>query len=331
MGPLKIAFFGSDAFSVLLLARLTAYARSNPSKVSRIDVITRSIKPTGRKLNTFVDLPIGTFSSQNGINVFRADSKDDILAIPNEFDLAVAVSYGRLIPSQFLQSCVYGGVNVHPSLLPQYSGSSPIQYALMNDDKFTGVTVQTLHPTKFDHGDILIQSSQIPINQNDTYSTLVPKLGEIGADLLVESIHSELFIRKEPLPAYYPFSLAPKIDPLKRNIDWTKMSCRLIKRRQDALGSVYTCIPVTLTRKGKTIRDTYKVFLEDISTTDKPYDMPVGSFCVDNGKLIVRTIDGAIEASTVKLQTYGSETPQSFVNSLKKKTGSTETQFVNEK
>ena len=111
----------------------------------------------------------------------RADTSQEITQLSEQylFNLVIAVSYGRLIPSTFIQHCKYGGLNVHPSLLPKYSGSSPLQYALLNDDKFTGCTVQTLHPTKFDHGDIIIQSSEIPILDDDNSVSLFKNLARL--------------------------------------------------------------------------------------------------------------------------------------------------------
>lgn len=201
----------------------------------------------------------------------------------------------------------------------------------MNDDKETGVTLQTLHPTKFDHGDIILQSGAVPIAPSDTYPQLVDKLGTIGGQLLVEAIDEQLYTSKQFVSPIYPFSLAPKIKPSQRLVDWPTMTTNQIKRLQDALGPIYTYIPVSLTRKGKTINTNYKVFLEHISPLKdgSDIDMPVGGFKLsdNDNKLIVKTIDGAIQMSSVKVETYGSETPKAFFHSLKKKTGSNQSKF----
>lgn len=119
--PLKIAFFGSDNFSVASLNKLIQYQKKNPDKVDSVHVITRSLKPQGRYMKTVQDLPVGKFSSQQGLSIMRADTSQEIRQLSEQylFNLVIAVSYGRLIPSTFIQHCKYGGLNVHPSLLPK--------------------------------------------------------------------------------------------------------------------------------------------------------------------------------------------------------------------
>lgn len=297
---LRIAYFGSDAFSVVLLRRLVENRRR--LGIASIDVITRSIKPTGRNRKRFVDVPVGAYAHDTGLPVHRADSSADIVGLQQEFDLAVAVSYGKLIPHQFLARVRYGGLNVHPSLLPMYSGSSPIQYALMNDNPFTGVSVQTLHPTKFDRGDLLAQSGPIPIEDSDNYASLVPKLGEVGLHLLEETISTKRYLG-EPLPAQYPFSLAGKISPTMRQADWHKPA-RTIRRLYDALGSIYTFVSV----KGQVLR----LILSGVS--DGPnLSLEPGHFTLDADKLAVGTGSGTLFATRVKLQYCAEESPAKFL------------------
>ncbi|RCK56645.1 Methionyl-tRNA formyltransferase, mitochondrial [Candida viswanathii] len=246
--PLWIAFFGSDDFSVASLAKLTQYQSTTthhtPSPIESIHVITRSIKPTGRNMKAMVDLPIGKYAASQGIPVLRADTATEILDVlsQHQFNLVVAVSYGRLIPAQFIAQCRYGGLNVHPSLLPTYAGSSPLQYALLNDDASTGCTVQTLHPTKFDHGDVLLQSGEIPISGSDNLASLFDKFGEIGGDLLVRTIDQGLFVDPKPVVNDYQVEITGFVGQL---------SARQIKRVWDALGPVFTFINVNLVRKRK--------------------------------------------------------------------------------
>ncbi|PSK40590.1 methionyl-tRNA formyltransferase [Candidozyma pseudohaemuli] len=264
---LRIAFFGSDKFSVTSLRRLYDLHERNPLLVSSIKVITRSIKPTGRNLKNMVDVPIGEYAQQRGIQTFRSDSLSQTLDIldTEEFDLAVAVSYGKLIPGGFLNSMKYGGLNVHPSLLPMYRGSSPIQYALMDDLKETGVSLQTLHPTKFDHGLILLQSQPVSIREDDNFISLSERLGEAGAELLTSAIEKGLYADPvKPLQLHFAPSLAPKITPKMAQIDWNK-TARQIKRLSDALGPLHVYKEVDITKKKKRVHELQKVIINDIS------------------------------------------------------------------
>lgn len=335
--PLKIAFFGSDLFSVSSLEKLTQYQITHPEKINNIHVITRSIKPTGRNLKNLIDLPIGTYSKNSNITILRADNKSEILDIlnHNQFNLAIAVSYGRLIPAEFIQSCKYGGLNVHPSLLPKYSGSSPLQFALLNDDKFTGCTVQTLHPTKFDHGEILLQTDEIPILDNDNISSLFEKFGKIGGDLLVKTIDQGLFINPNPISNNYQFSLASKINKSKSQALWDQLTSRQIKRLYDALGPIYTFINVNLVKKRKKFEEKQRIILSNIiESTNENYESinmlkNPGDFTLGKEGLIIKTKNGNIVAKTIKMQAQSEESPELFIGSYKKKVGDTYKQFIN--
>lgn len=329
---LKISFFGSDAFSVASLARLLRLQHAHPSLISSIDVITRHIKPTGRNLAARVDLPVGTFAADHGLSIWRADSAAEILDVvprgPNH--LAVAVSYGRLIPAAFLAQTGFGGLNVHPSLLPTFSGSSPLQYALMNDVKHTGVSVQTLHPTKFDCGDILAQTPPMPVYDNDTYSSLQHRMAEAGAELLAGVIASGAYKDPvSPICSPYPFSLAGKIAPATANVDWITSSSRSVRRLSDALGPLHTYKMVDITKKKKRITRLDKVILDDIRVFDEPLppllagSLP-GTFLLHtDNRMLVKTADSAVSVGSLKYQCCSKETPSTFSTRLGKRTGNT--------
>lgn len=324
LAPLRLAFFGSDAFSVTSLARLNALRLQYPAKIAQLDVVTRSIKPTGRNLKTLVDVPVGSFAAAHNLPVWRADRGKDILDISARYDLAVAVSYGKLIPGEFLAKTTYGGINVHPSLLPKYSGSSPIQYALMDDEKTTGVTVQTLHPTKFDHGAIIEQSGPVDIAEHDNFKLLLERLANIGAELLEDVIVNGKFIDPTEIKSTYPYSLASKISPQKYQVDWLKQTSRQIRRASDALGALHTYKMVEITKKKKHVRELYKVILDDISETSESTNLSAtGQFQLVNGKLVIKTADGAVSVGNLKFQYCGFETPETFMQLLAKRAGDT--------
>lgn len=331
MSALRIAFFGSDSFSVQALSKLVHLRSINPSLIAQIDVITRSVKPQGRK-RVLTDIPIGVYTSgileQNYINLHRADSQGEILDLLGRINpnLAIAVSYGKLVPLEFIGHCKYGGLNVHPSFLPRYSGSSPVQYALINDDPTTGVTVQTLHPTKFDKGDIIAQSEPVPIEEDDNYASLLEKLGNEGSELLVKVIENKLYVPPvTPLPARYPFSLASKILPSASQVNWETHTNRKLKRLYDTFGSLHTYKSSTAKRKKSKVTEDYlKVMLDDV----KPYLGVIelsknGQFWLDKSanRLIIKTIDGAISVGRLKMQYCDFEDPIEFIERLQKRSG----------
>lgn len=334
---LRIAFFGSDLFSMASLHRLKELHRTRPSLISQLDVYTRSIKPTGRNLKQFVDLPIGKYALENGLRVFRVDSSAEIVdsTMPKNYDLAVAVSYGKLIPGSFLRSLPYGGLNVHPSILPKYSGSSPIQYALMDDCMHTGVTVQTLHPTKFDHGDIISQSLSVDILDTDNFASLQEKLALVGADLLSDVITGGKYANPPHFNSPETYSLAPKLAPAMSEVKWSSMTSRQIRRLNDALGPLHSYKYVDILKKKKPLQGYFKVILDgirEVKTCDGLGSTSIpGEFVLDGEKLIVKTSDSFVEIKNLKFQYCGLENPPEFMKNLQKRAGTTENMFLTPK
>lgn len=324
---LRIAFFGSDSFSVKALSKLAKLKlSSNSNVISSIDVITRSIKPQGRK-RILTDVPIGTYAISENLPVHRADHKSEILELCSKLNpnLAIAVSYGKLIPADFILKCEFGGLNVHPSLLPRYSGSSPIQYAIRNNDATTGVTIQTLHPQKFDRGDIISQSEEIKILEGENYESLLERLGEIGSDMLVETLKSGLYKPPiKPIKSSTSFSLAPRIFPHETEIQWSNHSSKNLVNLYNALGPLHS-FQVCLTKKKDKDpeEELYKVILSDINVYSGPLVIPgsPGCFLLDdlNDKLLIKTKDGAISTGSIKLQYQSYEKPSKFVGQIQKR------------
>lgn len=101
-------------------------------------------------------------------------------------DICIVAAYGKIIPKEWLEVPKFGFLNVHPSLLPKYRGPSPIQAAILNGDKLTGVTI-ILMDEKIDHGKI-ISSVSCQISLLESYSMLEVKLAELGVKLLIETL-----------------------------------------------------------------------------------------------------------------------------------------------
>jgi methionyl-tRNA formyltransferase len=159
----------------------------------------------------------------------------------------VTVSFGLLVPARILKSATYGGLNIHPSLLPDLRGPAPLQHALLNRRSHTGVSLQTMHPTKFDHGVVLAQTPApgVPISEADTPQSLLETLGPLGAEMLVRGISEKLFVpphhdvcQSLPAASTQP-SHAPKISPSDREINWQTWSSSEILLRDRVLGRLW--------------------------------------------------------------------------------------------
>lgn len=179
---MRIVFFGSAPIGFPVLAALLSSASDEVAAV-----ITQPDRPAGRK-QQLTPCPVKTYAQQRGLPVLSPEKVKDCLPELTALnaDLFVVVAYGQYIPQSVLVLPVHGAINLHPSLLPKYRGSSPIQWALANGDTETGVTILYVSE-KMDAGDIILQC-KVPIHPDDTSETLEPVLAEAGAALLMEAV-----------------------------------------------------------------------------------------------------------------------------------------------
>ncbi len=177
----KIVFIGTPEFGAIVLEGLCK-ANLKPALV-----ITAPDKPVGRK-QIITPPPIKLIAEKYKISVSQPEKiQDTRYEIQNtKPDLIIVAAYGQIIPKEILEVPKYGCLNVHPSLLPKYRGSSPVQAAILNGDKKTGVTIM-LMDEKMDHGPILAQRA-LEIEEKETAGMLHNGLAELGARLLLETI-----------------------------------------------------------------------------------------------------------------------------------------------
>ncbi|PWB79195.1 MAG: methionyl-tRNA formyltransferase [Holophagae bacterium] len=180
---MRVVFFGTPEFAVPTLDQLVA------SRHEVVRVVSRPDKPVGR--DQVVTAPaVVQAALRHGIEVWQPSSLkgDQAVAELAAFgvDAAVVVAYGRLIPAALLAVPRHGFVNLHPSLLPRHRGPSPIQWALVCGDRSTGVTTMLLDEG-MDTGPILLQK-RVEIDRRDTAEQLAPRLAELGAALVVETL-----------------------------------------------------------------------------------------------------------------------------------------------
>ncbi|KAK4896544.1 Methionyl-tRNA formyltransferase [Elasticomyces elasticus] len=240
--PLNILFCGADKFSIYSLRALNKLQQHRPDKIASIDVLCRPDKRTGRGLKHVQAVPVKPVAAELGLNLHQIDAFKGWQA-PSDVNLVVAVSFGLLVPGTLLRAAKYGGLNVHPSLLPRFRGAAPIEHTLLERCDTTGVTLQTMHPTRFDHGAILSQKTT-PITHERRPNAMVELLGPIGADLLVDGIERGLFIPPHPktVTSEHEVSYAPKLTPADRKIDWDSWTAHDILVRDEVLGGLWDTV-----------------------------------------------------------------------------------------
>ena len=153
-------------------------------------VVSNPAKPMGRN-RALKHTDVGRYSIQNNIELIELDSFNNNAIYKKLFslnvDIFVVVAF-RILPENYISIPKFGSINLHASLLPSYRGAAPIQWALMNGDKTTGVSVFQIEK-KVDTGKIITQA-KIDIDKNDNYEILSNKLSKVGAGALVEALNN---------------------------------------------------------------------------------------------------------------------------------------------
>lgn len=181
---MRILFMGTPDFAVASLSALVEAGHQV------CGVFCQPDKPVGRHQNQFQAPPVKEYALARDIPVYQPVKLRDgsALALVRELDpqLIVVAAYGRILPQEILDEPPLGCINVHSSLLPRYRGAAPINWAILNGDDETGVTIQQM-VYDLDAGDILSQE-RTPIDPDETAPQLFDRLARMGGRLLVETI-----------------------------------------------------------------------------------------------------------------------------------------------
>ena len=229
---------GTPDFAVPSLSGLLAHGEHV------VAVVTQPDRPKGRGRKLTAP-PVKQLAIDAGLPVLQPEKirGQDFLDRIRDFlpDLIVVTAYGRILPGHLLNLPRLGTINVHGSLLPKYRGAAPVQWALLNGEQETGVTIMQMDEG-MDTGDILL-TEKIPISPDDTGATLMKKLGELGGQALIAALDLLRVGKLQPLRQ--DDSLATSAPPLTKSmgrIDWMKsaaeISCQV--RGLDPWPATYT-------------------------------------------------------------------------------------------
>jgi len=180
MKNLKVVFMGTPTFSVPILEELI-------KKTTVVLVVSQPDREKDRK-GSLLPTPIKEVAMNNNIEIYQP------VNIKNEYqkiiaykpDIIITCAYGQIIPEQLLNYPQYGCINVHGSLLPKLRGGAPIHHAIINGDKYTGITIMYMDK-KMDSGDIISQE-KIDILPEDNLDSLYEKMSHLGKELLIKTL-----------------------------------------------------------------------------------------------------------------------------------------------
>ena len=280
---MRIMFMGTPDFARVNLEKLVECGYEVCCAVSQQD------KPQGRKM-VLTPPPVKEYALSKNIPVLQPQTLKDgaFMSELEQYDpeLIIAVAYGKILPKYVLDYPKLGCINVHGSLLPKYRGSAPVQWAVINGDKETGVTTMYMDEG-MDTGDILLQK-KFDIAENETSGMLMERMAGIGADLLIETLNNLYKItpvKQNENEATY----APMLKKEMGKIDWTKSA-------EEIKSLVYGMNPWP-TAFFETDKGTVKVFEADVSfvktdkkpgtvvNADKTLDISTG-----NGVIIIKEL-----------------------------------------
>ena len=236
---MKAIFMGTPDFSVPALERL-----HNEHEV--IAVVTQPDRAKGRS-GRLVACPVKDKALELGLKVLQPEKArdEDFVAELKEMepDVIVVIAYGQILPKEILELPKYGCINVHASLLPKYRGAAPIQWALINGDKVTGVTTMLMNEG-LDTGNILLKK-EVSIDDDETGGSLFDKLSIVGAALMAETLVK--LEKGEVTPVPQDESEATRVGLLKKSmgeLDFERSAAELerLVRGLDPWPGAYTFV-----------------------------------------------------------------------------------------
>lgn len=194
-------------------------------------VVTNPDRPKGRGMK-MVASPVKEFAVSKELKIYQPEKVrkniefiEEIKAL--EPDVICVVAYGKILPKEILEIPKLGCINVHGSLLPKYRGSAPIQWAVINGEKVTGVTTMYMD-VGMDTGDMILKE-ETEIAPDETTGELWDRLAKIGADLLVKTLEQIENKTAPRIPQGEDFSMAPMLDKEMSKIDWESKTAQEIK------------------------------------------------------------------------------------------------------
>ena len=222
---MKVVFMGTPDFAEKSLRSLVE------AKYDVIGVVTNPDKPKGRGMK-MVASPVKQYALEKGLKIYQPEKVRKNTEFIEEIkglspDVICVVAYGKILPKEILEIPKLGCINVHGSLLPKYRGAAPIQWAVLNGDKTTGVTTMYMDEG-MDTGDMILKQ-EVEIGEDETTGELWDKLAKIGGELLVKTLKE---IEKGTAPRQKQgeeFTLAPMLSKDMAKIEWNKKTAQEIK------------------------------------------------------------------------------------------------------
>ena len=306
---MRILFMGTPDFALFSLRALVDAGEDV------IGVVTQPDKPKGRGY-ALTPPPVKVYALEKGLPVYQPATLrgEEFASLLSELapDLIVVVAFGKILPQNVLDYPKYGCINVHGSLLPEYRGAAPMQRAIIDGKKETGITTMKMD-VGLDTGDMLLVS-KIAIETNDNFETVHDKLGACGAETLLDTIKElragTLVAQKQDdaLATY-----AAKIEKTDCLIDFDRPAQAI---HDQIRGLSPIPLSFTHTPDGKML----KIIASELVSVD--HSAPAGTvLSLDGGKIVVACKESAVALLTVLPEGKKRMAASDFINGRKIQVG----------
>lgn len=255
-----------------------------------LGILTRPASAQGRS-SALIDSPAAEFAKNNSINLYTSIDEITSEDLLTSVDLVIVIAYGKIIPNDLLGIPKHGWINVHFSLLPKYRGAAPVQRAIWNGEKISGISIFQLD-AGMDTGPLYLQKT-VSIDQVQTSGECLEMMSHLVPEMLGETLN-KIQNLEPPTPQDNSVStLAPKIAKSESRINWSD-SASSIRNMVRALNPA--------PRAKSTFRDN-EVFFYEVNVSDMRSEKASGTISFENQRLFAATNDFDIEI--VKVQSSG--------------------------
>ena len=258
---MKIIFMGTPDFAAESLKAI--YEAGHEI----LSVVTNPDRPKGIAMK-LIATPVKQYAQEKKIKIYQPQkvkgNTEFIEGIKSQKpDVICVVAYGKILPNEILEIPKYGCINVHASLLPKYRGAAPIQWAVLNGDKTTGVTTMYMD-TGMDTGDMILKE-EVQIGEYETTGELWERLSKIGAKLLVKTLKEieSGTVKREKQGTDY--TMAPMLEKSMAQIDWENQTAEQIKNLVRGLNPIMGAYTYVNDKKIKFWKVELKPITEEIA------------------------------------------------------------------
>ena len=312
---MKIIFMGTGVFASIVLQKLIN------SGLELFAIITQPDKPSGREQDIIFS-PVKNLAVEKNLDVYQPKSliKADGFVLVDSLapDLIIVADYGKIIPKNILDLPKFGTLNIHPSLLPKYRGSSPLQETILRGDKEIGVTIILLDE-EMDHGQIVGQEKLEIGSQKYSLAELRQKLAELGGDLAIKVLPDYLSGKIKPIAQDHGRATYTKIIVKEDGkINWEKSAKEI-----DCQLRAYGEWPGSWTEwENNSKKCKLKIIEAEISGSDLPSGVIPGTVYIQNNNLMVQCGKNSLIIKSLQLEGKNKISSQEFLRGHSKIIGS---------